>query len=85
MFSKIDKFLHFLDIGYWNIQGLFYGADNVKIPKYLDSEFKQTIINKDIFALAECHTGPDVDIPLDNFTSYSLSREKSSNNRFLGG
>eukprot|EP00794_Sanderia_malayensis_P016224 gene16224-17860_t len=85
MLKKLGKFLSFLDIGYWNIHGISQSAGQIKVSKLDDEEFINTVKHLDIFALAECHVGPDKNLLINNFESFSTSRERSSNNRYYGG
>lgn len=85
MLSEVGKFFNFLEIGSWNINGIFQNVGLNKVSKLTDNDFLQQIHNLDIFALSETHTGPEQEISLKNFTSYSSTRTISKNCRYYGG
>ena len=55
----IKALFNFVDIGAWNIQGLFESINGTKYCK-LDDDLAASTINKlDIICLQETHCGPD--------------------------
>lgn len=85
MFPKVGKFYRFLEVGFWNINGVFQQFGSNKVSKLSDVEFLKAVYNLDIFALSETHTGPDQQLNLNNFTGFSSTRKISNNCRYYGG
>ena len=85
MLSKFGKFLNFVEIGFWNINGIFQNVGSGKVSKLTDEDFLQKIYNLDIFALAETHVGSKQEICVKNFISCSSTRRISKNGRYYGG
>ena len=79
--------LNFINIGSWNMHGLFQKFNSVKICK-LDEEIVLNRIKQfDILALQETWCSPKEanSIMIDGFKIIHLHRRKSNNNRYYGG
>ena len=76
----------FINIGVWNIQGLFQKVNNVKYCKLDDPEILKRISNFDVFCFQEIQcSDKDLDFILPGFRKFPFTRKISSNNRFYGG
>jgi hypothetical protein len=75
-----------LSIGFWNIDGLYEGASNLRTCKLDYKNVKENLNNFDIIGLVETHCGPDEIINLHGYKTFLNCREKNNrNNRYYGG
>ena len=76
-----------IDVGTWNIQGLFENTNGFKTCKLNDDEFQHVLRKHDILCLQETHC-KQTDIKtmsLKGFTIKHFARKTSANNRAFGG
>ena len=80
-------FFNFIDIGSWNIHGLFDNINGNKICKIYEPEFMTILEKFDILCLQETHCGPK-DVRLLSISGYKMkhfNRPISGNHRYFGG
>ena len=77
----------FLNLGVWNIHGLFTVTNSFKMCKIMDPEFNNRLKLFDILCLQEIQCGPKDTQPLQlqGYRLFSFHRNISSNNRYFGG
>ena len=68
-----------LDVGCWNIQGLYHRSGTQRPCKLNEPEQKYTIAQTDLFALTETHCSPLEDIQLRHFKVVNNTRKKHKN------
>ena len=85
MSENLSKHFRFLNIGYWNIQGLNQKINGSYFNKLNDKEFPDTVANLDLFCLSETHIGTDSWAQLKNFKCFKSCRISSGKNKFSGG
>ena len=76
----------FINIGVWNIQGLFPKVNNVKVCKLEDPEILKRIADFDVFCFQEIQcSDKELKFNVPGFRKFPFTRKVSSNNRFYGG
>ena len=85
MSENLSKHFRFLNIGYWNIQGLNQKINGSYFNKLNDKKFLDTVANLDLFCLSETHIGIDSWVQLKNFKCFKSCRISSGKNKFSGG
>ncbi len=76
MSLKTGSFFNHLDIGYWNLNGLYAAIRKDSISKLSDREFLKKASHLDIFAIGESHIGPSEDnISMSDLDSFSNCRK----------
>ena len=76
----------FINIGIWNIHGLFQKVNNLKLCKLEDFEVQKRIKKFDIFCLQETQCGAnEIKSSMSDFRIYPFQRKISANNRYFGG
>ena len=77
----------FVNLGVWNIHGLFTVINSFKICKMQDPHFKKRLKLFDILCLQEIQCGPkDTQaLQLQGYRLFPFHRKISSNNRYFGG
>ena len=85
MSENLSKHFRFLNIGYWNIQGLNQKINGSYFIKLNDKEFLDTVANLDLFCLSETHIGTDSWAQLINFKCFKSCRISSGKNKFSCG
>ena len=83
----MGKYYNFLNVGVWNIHGLFSNVNKVKINKINDPEFKSRLKQFEILCLQEILCGPDEtsSLSIEGYKMFPIHREISGNHRFYGG
>ena len=83
----MERPVNFLNVGTWNIHGLFTYVNKVKLCKLSDPEFQKRLRTFDVLALQEIQCGPnEIDARFTHgFRAMPFFRKKSKNNRFFGG
>ena len=78
---------NFLNVGAWNVQGIFTMVNKVKLCKLADNEFEKRLRTFNIIALQEIKCGPEESqkFSLHDFRLIPFHRKISSNNRYIGG
>ena len=67
-----------LDIGAWNINGIFHSIGRSTLSKLSDINFLSVIKKFDIFVLLVSHTGQVCDpLHIENFWHFITSRQKA--------
>ena len=81
---KPGIFFNFVEVGFWNISGIFHKVGSTKYSKLNETEFLTTISQLDILCIAESHIGQNEEnIEIDGFDHFLSCRRASNNNRFL--
>ena len=77
----------FINIGVWNIHGLFLKINNIKLNKLDDEEVQNRIKTFDIFCIQEiqCGTNDTKSVSVPGYHIYPYQRKISANNRYFGG
>ena len=70
-----------LNIAHWNIEG----HKNSTVCKFNDQQFVNELTKHDIIALTETHAGPDADLSVDGYFTYTTSRAKHRKARKYSG
>lgn len=70
-----------MNICTWNVGGMISDGFNKSTDKLFIDQTK----NDDLVLLTETHIGYNTTIEITDFTYYPVCRDKSSNNRYLGG
>ena len=78
---------NFLNVGEWNIQGIFYNVNKTKLCKLADPKFIERLRMFDILALQEIQCGPSETqkLVVPGYRILPFHRKRSSNNRYFGG
>ena len=78
---------NFLNIGAWNIQGLFSYVNKTKLCKLEESTFLKRISSFEIFCLQEtqCGISETNSLSIEGYRLIPFQRKKSGNNRYFGG
>ena len=78
---------NFLEVGVWNIHGLFSKVNQTKYCKFDEPEFQNALKYLDILCIQESHCkGSDTDnLHINGFKILNFSRQVSANNRCFGG
>ena len=80
------KFLNFVDIGFWNLNGIFRNIGSSRVSKLDDANFTDNVRHLDIFTIAESHIGPNQEgLKIEGFWHFASCRGISANNRYYGG
>ena len=80
------KFLNFVDVGFWNLNGIFRNIGSSRVSKLDDANFTDNIRHLDIFTIAESHIGPSQEgLKIEGFWHFASCRGISANNRYYGG
>ena len=75
-----------LNIGVWNIHGLFSKINNIRYCKLDDPEISKRIADFDVFCFQEIQcSDKDLQFIIPGFRKFPFTRNVSSNNRFYGG
>ena len=79
--------LNYLNIGVWNIHGLFTNINNFQMNKSEDPAFQSRVRQFDILCLQETHCGPKhaQSICIEGYKHYLFHRTQSNNNRYIVG
>ena len=77
----------FINIGVWNIHGLFLKINNIKLNKLDDPELRKRIKMFDIFCLQETQCGVNETelLKVPGYRLYPFQRKISKNNRYIFG
>ena len=70
-----------LSISHWNIEGFKQGSHS----KFNDQDFRTELSRHDIIGLTETHAGPDDNLALTGYTSFSYNRKKHKKARKHSG
>ena len=78
---------NFLNIGVWNIHGLFDRVNKVKLCKLEETVFLQKIKKLEILCLQEtqCGISETNSLSVEGYRLIPFQRKKSGNNRYFGG
>ena len=78
---------NFLNIGVWNIHGLFSRVNNSKLCKLEETVFLEKIKKIEILCLQEtqCGISETTSLSLEGYRLIPFERNKSGNNRYFGG
>ena len=78
---------NYVNVGSWNIHGLFANIKKVRLNKLNDPEFLKRVNTFDILCLQEIQSGPKDTQPLtiEGYQILPFHRKISSNGRFYGG
>ena len=77
----------FINIGVWNIHGLFQSINKLKLCKLEDEEIQKRVQDFDIFCFQETQCGTN-DIKqswMPDYRIFPFERNISANNRYFGG
>ena len=85
MSENLTKHFRFLNIGYWNIQGLNQKVNELYFSKLNDKEFLDAVTNLDLFCLSETHIGTGSWTQLKKFKCFKSCRISRGKNKFSGG
>ena len=79
--------VNLVNIGCWNIHGLFDKINKNKICKLKDEEFIKRLQHFDILCLQEIQCGPSdtLGLSVEGYLLKSFHRTISNNNRYFGG
>lgn len=66
-----------IDVGYWNIRGLFRREGAKKISKFTYEEVMDQIKAHDIFCFSETHINESVNIKVPGYRDINLPRKRS--------
>ena len=79
--------LNFINVGVWNIHGLFVKINNFKLNKLDDSEFLKRLKQFEILCLQEIHCGQSdtQSLSVKGYKLFPFHRQISNNNRYYGG
>ena len=77
----------FINLGVWNIHGLFVKVNNYKLNKLEDPEFIKRVRNFDILCLQETQCGlkDTQSLSLQGYRLIPFQRNVSNNSRYYGG
>ena len=77
----------FINIGVWNIHGLFLKVNNIKLSKLDDEEVQKRIRSFDIFCFQEtqCGSNEATATKVPGYRMFPFQRKMSANNRHFGG
>ena len=77
----------YINLGVWNIHGLFVKVNNYKLNKLSDPEFLKRLNNFDILCLQETQCGPKdtQSLSVQGYSLIPFHRKKSGNSRYYGG
>ena len=77
----------FINLGVWNIHGLFVNINNYKLNKLQDPEFIKRLDDFDILCLQETQSGPQdtKSLSVQGYSLIPFHRKKSNNSRYFGG
>ena len=77
----------FLNIGVWNIHGLFVNVNKYKVNKLEDPAFLNRLHDFDILCLQETQCGPQdtKSLSVQGYSLIPFHRQKSANSRYFGG
>ena len=80
-------FYNYVNVGVWNIHGLFTKGNNSKLKKLEDPELKRKIKSFEILCLQETHCGPkDTSLLLvPGYKLFRSHRKMSGNGRYFEG
>ena len=78
---------NYINVGVWNIQGLFLNVNKSKLCKLGDPVMLERIKSFDILALQETQCGPSETkgLSVHGFCLLPFHRKISLNNRYFGG
>ena len=78
---------NFINVGVWNIHGLFVKINNYKLNKLDDSEFLKRLKQFEILCLQEIHCGQSdtKSLFVEGYKLFPFHRRISNNNRHYGG
>ena len=78
---------NFINIGVWNIHGLFTKINEYKLNKLDDPSFRERLNTFEIFCLQEIQYGPqDLNsLSVQGYRMFPFYRKISSNSRYYGG
>ena len=79
--------INYLNIGVWNIHGLFAKINKFKLNKLDEPEFMKRLKKFDIFCLQEILCGPQdtKSLSVPGYRILPFHRKVSTNNRYYGG
>ena len=83
----MSKPFNFINIGVWNIHGLFVKINNIKMNKLDDHEVLKRINTFEIFCIQEtqCGINDAKSTKVPGYSLYPFQRKISKNNRYFGG
>ena len=83
----MKNIINLVNIGSWNIHGLFDSINKVKLCKLKDEEFVKRLHDFDILCLQEIQCGPSdtVGLSVEGYLLKPFHRTISKNNRHFGG
>ena len=83
----MEIFYNYINIGVWNIHGLYTSVNTTKLCKIDDHEVKKHIKSFDILCIQETLCGPrDVlSLSVEGFKSFPYHTNISENQRYFGG
>ena len=78
---------NFINLGVWNIHGIFVKVNNYRINKLEDPAFLKRLRNFDILCLQEIQCGPQETqtLSVPGFNLIPFHRKRSENSRYYGG
>ena len=78
---------NFINIGVWNIQGLFTKVNYLKLNKLEDPEIFKRITSFELLCIQEtqCTTKDAQSSQVPGYLVYAFHRKISKNNRYFGG
>ena len=76
----------FINLGVWNIHGLFLKVNNYRLNKLEDPAFLKRLNNFDILCLQEIQCGPKdtQSLSLQGYSLIPFHRKESGNSRYYG-
>ena len=78
---------NFINLGVWNIHGLFVKVNEYRLNKLEDPEFINRLAEFDILCLQEIQCGPQdtQSLCVQGYSLIPFHRRKSKNSRYFGG
>ena len=79
-------FYNYVNVGVWNIHGLFIKGNNTKFNKLEDPEVKKRLKSFEILRIQETHCGPKdtSSLLVPGYKLFPCHREMSGNQRYFG-